>query len=75
MPDPESDAEWFEIAAGLLEDDPQLRPDKHIFVELRAPWFEPTDELPHFDKPALVRHRIAEVKRAAASRRGETGDG
>lgn len=57
VPDPEPAGEWFEIPAGLLDDDPQLKPDKHIFVELKAPWFEITDQLPTFDEKALIEHR------------------
>lgn len=57
VPDPEDTSEFFEIAAGLLDDDPQLRPDRHIFVELKAPWFRISDELPQLDKRALMRHR------------------
>jgi hypothetical protein len=57
VPDPEADSEWFEIAAGLLDDDPQFRPDKHIFVELKADWFEITDALPQLDRAALIKHR------------------
>lgn len=57
VPDPDADSEWLEIPAGLLDDDPQLRPDKHIFVELRAGWFQITDELPQLDKRALIKHR------------------
>jgi len=57
VPDPEDSSERFEIAAGLLEDDPQLQPDKHIFVELKAPWFQISDVLPQFDKNALRKHR------------------
>jgi hypothetical protein len=59
VPDPTNDADWFEIQAGLLEGDPELRPDKHIFVELRSPWFEITDDLPRLDKRALIRLRAA----------------
>ena len=59
VPDPTSDAAWFEIAAGALEGDPILRPDKHIFVELRSPWFEIADDLPRLDKQALIRLRAA----------------
>lgn len=58
VPDPESRSEWLEIAAGLLDDDPQLRPDKHIFVECKADWFPITDGLPQLDKAALVAHRM-----------------
>jgi hypothetical protein len=46
VPDPDPAADWFEIPAGLLDDDPGLRPDRHIFVEHRAPWFESVDALP-----------------------------
>jgi hypothetical protein len=59
VPDPESKEDWFEIAAGLLDDDPQIRPDKHIYVEFKAPWFEIHDGLPQFDRPAIIRHRKA----------------
>ena len=53
MPDPPPGANWFEIPAGLLDDDPELRPDKHIFVEHRSPWFEITDALPRRTKAEL----------------------
>ena len=53
VPSPAPGAQWFEIPAGLLDDDPALRPDKHIFVELKAPWFKITDDLPQYDKPSL----------------------
>ena len=57
VPDPDDTSEWFELPAGLLDDDPELKPDKHIFVELKAPWFSVTDALPQFDEPTLIRHR------------------
>jgi hypothetical protein len=56
-PVPDPDAEWFEIPAGLLEDDPQRRPDRHIYVEHRAPWFESTDALPRLTEPELAAWR------------------
>jgi hypothetical protein len=62
VPDPDVDADWFEIAAGLLDDDPALRPDKHIFVELKSEWFTIADELPQLDKQALIRHRMAHLR-------------
>ena len=61
VPNPAPGAEWFEIPAGLLDDDPVLRPDKHIFVELKAPWFEMTDDLPQYDKPGLYALRKSEA--------------
>jgi len=59
-PNPEPAAGWFEIPAGLLEGDPGLRPDKHIFVERRAPWYEIADSLPQLD-----RTRLRALRRAA----------
>jgi hypothetical protein len=53
VPNPDPSTSWFEIPAGILESDPTLRPDKHIFTELKAPWFEITDRLPQFDKQTL----------------------
>ena len=68
IPNPEPGAEWFEIPAGLLESDPGLRPDKHIFVELNAPWHEITDSLPQFDKT-----RLRELRASQSRTRGNDG--
>ena len=38
----------FGIALGVLDDDPGVRPESHIFVGSKAPWFEITDDLPQF---------------------------
>ena len=38
------------IPAGLLDDDPAVRPALHMFVESKAPWWEITDDLPRFDE-------------------------
>ncbi len=54
VPLPFADSPRFEIPAGLFDDDPRLRPDKHIFVELKSPWFAITDNLPQLDKNALL---------------------
>lgn len=57
VPHPDPGSEWFEIPAGCLTDDPGLRPDRHIFVELEAPWFEITDGLPELTRDALIELR------------------
>jgi hypothetical protein len=57
VPNPPPDGDWFEIPAGLLDDDPMLRPDKHIFTECKSPWFSIPDSLPRFTKAELVAHR------------------
>lgn len=53
VPNPEPGADWFEIPAGLLEGDPGARPDRHIFVELEAPWSEIPDALPRLTQAEL----------------------
>ena len=58
VPNPSPGAKWFEIPAGLLDDDPGLKPDKHIFIEHKALWFEMTDNLPRYDLPALLELRV-----------------
>jgi len=55
VPSPPDDATWFEISAGLLDDDPGVRPDKHIFVESKSAWFSISDSLPQLTKAQLVR--------------------
>ena len=64
VPKPDPQSSWLEVPAGLLEDDPGLRPDKHIFIELKAPWFEVTDTLPQFDKQRLHRLRRSQTPQA-----------
>ena len=36
----------FALAIGTLDDDPQVRPEMHIFVGSKAPWLEIDDGLP-----------------------------
>jgi hypothetical protein len=36
------------IPAGTLDDDPVIRPQGHLFVDFKAPWFEISDSLPQF---------------------------
>ena len=59
VPDPNDASPHFEITAGTLDDDPGLRPDKHIFSEYKSPWFAITDDLPQMDEAELRRHRLA----------------
>jgi hypothetical protein len=39
----------FGIALATLDDDPGVRPESHIFVGSKAPWFDITDDLPQFE--------------------------
>jgi hypothetical protein len=47
-PVPLNFGEWVGIPAGTLDEDPGIRPQGHIFVEFKAPWFEISDSLPQF---------------------------
>ena len=42
------DGAYVHVAMGTLVDAPAIRPDKHIFVGSKAPWFTITDDLPQF---------------------------
>jgi hypothetical protein len=44
------DGGYVHVALGSLVDTPAIRPDKHIFVGSKAPWFEITDDLPQFEE-------------------------
>jgi hypothetical protein len=52
---------WFEVTrlTGLLDDDPGLKPDKHIYVEHRAWWHTITDDLPQFTASEIALHRAS----------------
>ena len=66
VPNPDPQADWFELPAGLLEGDPGIAPDKHIFVQLRAPWFEIADALPRFTEAELGEWRRQHGRRPQA---------
>jgi hypothetical protein len=53
VPDPKLEDAWLEVHAGVLDDDPGLRPDRHILVEAKSPWFAITDALPQLDRATL----------------------
>ena len=38
------------VSLGTVKGDPGLRPEAHIFVSSKAPWYEITDHLPQFDE-------------------------
>jgi hypothetical protein len=62
LPDPNAATAWFEVPVGALDDDPELRPDRHIFVELKSPWFAITDSLPQLDRAALATLRSSQTR-------------
>jgi len=44
------DGGWVHVAFGSLAAEPSIRPQGHIYVGSKAPWFEITDDLPQFDE-------------------------
>lgn len=42
----ESDTSQYGLPLGALDDDPGVRPELHVHVASKAPWFTITDELP-----------------------------
>lgn len=57
VPSPEPEGDFLEIPAGLLDSDPIVRPDKHIFVEFIPEWDHITDGLAQYTRADLVRER------------------
>ena len=57
VPNPPAEGGFFEIPAGILDDDPGIRPDKHIFVECKSEWFSITDALPQLTLRELIELR------------------
>ena len=54
--------DWFELAAGTLDEAPGVLPDQHIFVDCRADWDPIVSELPKRTKKELIAQRIAELE-------------
>ena len=40
------EGQWVHVTMGTLIDDPTIRPQRHIFVGSKAPWYEINDGLP-----------------------------
>jgi hypothetical protein len=62
VPDRDPRGDWFEIPAGCLDDDPGIRPDKHINVEHKAAWHEIVDGLPQYTKAQIRAYRAVPTK-------------
>jgi hypothetical protein len=42
------DGAYVHVPMGTLIDTPKIRPDKHIFVGSKAPWYDIADDLPQY---------------------------
>jgi hypothetical protein len=51
------------VPAGLLDDDPCVRPRLHVFTSSKAPWWDINDELPQYPKwvPGYQPVRVSET--------------
>ncbi len=43
---------YYLVPAGTLDDDPEIRPERNIYWDSRAPWYTETTSLPTFDEDA-----------------------
>jgi hypothetical protein len=64
-PLPVFDAErpFVVIPAGVLDEHPEIQPLRHIFVGLKAPWYEIRDALPQFEGHVPPEQRLPTSKR------------
>ena len=51
VPRPDPERKIVVVPMGSLDDDPGMRPQRHIFVASKAPWFEIADDLPQSAGP------------------------
>jgi len=49
------DGAYVHVAMGTLVDDPSIRPNAHIFVGSKAPWFSINDGLPQYEGHVAAR--------------------
>ena len=56
---------FVSVPAGLLDDDPGVRPSMHVFTSSKMPWVELNDELPKYEKwvPGFVPSDAAEIEK------------
>jgi hypothetical protein len=59
VPNPTHGGSWF-VPAGALDDDPKVKPDKHIYVEFKAAWDTITDNLPQMTKQQIKAYRAGQ---------------
>jgi hypothetical protein len=64
------DRSAFGLPLGALDDDPGVKPEMHVFVASKAPWFEITDDLLRFDDFPRPGGLVANLR---ASDREDTG--
>jgi hypothetical protein len=58
--EPSPQSEFIEIPAGAFDDDPGIRPDKHIFVEFMPRWDVLPDDLPAYTRAEIYKLRTGD---------------
>lgn len=61
VPMPTDEFDEIEIPAGLLDDDPGIKPDKHIFIEYLPAWDGVHDDLPTLTREEVYRLRTGKT--------------
>ena len=61
VPPPQPEGDFFEIPVGSFDDDPGVRPDKHIYIECLPPWDDLRAELPAYTLPQLYELRTGQA--------------
>jgi hypothetical protein len=46
----DADHSFISLPLGALDDDPGIRPEMHVYVASKAPWFTISDDLPQFSE-------------------------
>lgn len=60
VPDPAPTDEFLEVPAGAFDDDPGIRPDKHIFIEFMPGWDVVRDGLPAYTHAEIYKLRASD---------------
>jgi hypothetical protein len=68
VPDPDASGEWMGIPVSALDDEIEIVPQRHIFVEHKAKWHQITGSLPQLDEEGIIRFRA----QAAAAKAGRS---
>ncbi len=62
MPVQRPGSPWVVLLAGVLDEDPETRPFRHIFLGQKAPWFEPGGDLQHYEGRPPASERLSDPK-------------
>jgi hypothetical protein len=46
----DQDPTTYSLPLGPLDDDPHIKPARHVYVASKASWYDITDDLPRFDE-------------------------